>query len=489
MTTPLRVSVDPVREAFERLRAAHRAAPYPTAAERRDRLDRLDKLIVRNRNALCEAIDADFGGRSRHESLLADVMSTAESVRHARRKLANWMEPRPAATNPYFVPSRTFVEHLPLGVVGIISPWNYPVNLALAPLACVLAAGNRALIKPSELTPRTSRLLAELVAEHFTSEEVAVVEGGPDVARAVTELPLDHLVFTGSTHVGRQVASAAAQNLVPTTLELGGKSPALVHPEYDIRKAAERIALGKLFNAGQTCIAPDYALIPEGKEAAFAQAFRETCSRAQPGLPHNPQYTSVLSVRHWERLNALLEEARERGARLETTGGEPDAGKRRMAPVLVFDAHEGTRLMQEEIFGPILPVRSYRTLEGALAEIAARPRPLAFYYFDEDLDRARGILKRTLSGGACLNDTLVHFVQEELPFGGVGASGMGAYHGRAGFEAFSHARGVLVASPLSVARRLQAPPYGRVLERALDVILDRTDKLPGIGVLRGLLGR
>ena len=484
---PARAEPSAVQLAFERLRQAYRAAPYPSVAERRDRLARLERLLVRNRERLAEAIDADFGGRSRNESMIADILTTVESVRYARRRVRGWMKPRRVSPSPYFLPARTWVEHLPLGVVGIVSPWNYPVNLALGPLAFALAAGNRALIKPSELTPRTSARLAELIAEHFTAEEVAVVEGGADVAREVTALPLDHLLFTGSTRVGRQVAASAAANLTPTTLELGGKSPCLIHPDYPVARAADRIAAGKLFNAGQTCVAPDYVLLAEGQEEAFLAAFRARVDQAYPGLPDNPRYTSVISPQHFERLQRLLDDARAKGARLEQTGGAPDPATRRMAPVLVFGATDQMGVMQEEIFGPILPVRTVRSLDAALEQIADRPHPLAFYYFDEKPGRAREVLRKTTSGGACLNDTLAHFAQEELPFGGVGASGMGAYHGRAGFEAFSHARGVLQASRFSPAHRLQVPPYGKFLERFVDTVLDRGLRVPGL--VRGLLGR
>jgi acyl-CoA reductase-like NAD-dependent aldehyde dehydrogenase len=280
------------------------------------------------------------------------------------------------------------------------------------------------------------------------------------------------------------VAQAAADNLVPTTLELGGKSPALVHSDYPLERAGERIALGKLFNAGQTCIAPDYVLLPEGKEEAFAQAFRAGAAKAYPDLLRSEQYTSIVNDRHHARLQGLLEDAKAKGARLEVVapgGGEPSG--RRMAPVLVFGATPEMRLMQEELFGPILPVRSYRLLDEALAEIRSRPRPLAFYYFDEDERRATSVLRQVTSGGACLNDTLNHFAQEDLPFGGVGASGMGAYHGKAGFEAFSHLRGVLSASALSPVRQVQAPPYGKVLDSALNVLLD------GARLLKRLTGR
>jgi coniferyl-aldehyde dehydrogenase len=473
MTTALRIEENPVQNAYEKLRKGYVANPYPTREERTDWLERLERLLIARREDFVKAADADFSGRCRQETLLADVVVTLETVRSARKQLGRWMRPQDVAPSVYFLPSRAYIEYLPKGVVAVISPWNYPINLALAPLATALAAGNRVLLKPSELTPRVSALLGETLRDNFTAEEVAVVEGGPDVAEQVTRLPLDHLFFTGSTAVGRKVALAAAENLTPTTLELGGKSPALLHPDFPIEQAAERIALGKLFNAGQTCIAPDYVLLPAGREAAFTEAFRATVQRCYPTLAKGSGYTSIVNAKQLARLRSLVDDARGKGARLETVSpdGEPAAESRKFLPVLAFDVTDSMRLMQEEIFGPILPVKSYRTLDEALAYVNGHARPLAFYYFDRDTDRAEELLTRTISGGACINNTLIHFAQEELPFGGVGASGIGSYHGLAGFLTFSHARGVLAASRFFPAKKVQAPPYGALLERSLGFIM------------------
>ena len=470
--TPLRVpGPEAPAQAYEKLRAAYRARPFPGAEEREDRLVRLEKLLVARRQDFVAAVSDDFGGRSSHETLLADVIAPLDSVRVALAHVRAWMKPWSVSPNRWFRPSKAYVEPMPKGVVGIISPWNYPVNLALGPLAGALAAGNRVLLKPSELTPRTSRLLADAVADTFSAEEVAVVEGGPEIARAVTKLPLDHLLFTGSTTVGKLVAAAAAEGLVPLTLELGGKSPALVHESYPVERAAERIAHGKLFNAGQTCIAPDYVLLPEGKERAFAGAFAAAVRR---GYPRFAGYTSIVNDRQHARLLALLDDARARGARVEPVepDGPPD-GARKLSPTLVFAPTDEMKVMQEEIFGPLLPVRTYRDLDEAIAYVNERPRPLAFYYFDEKARRAEAVLSRVISGGACVNDTLVHFAQEELPFGGTGASGMGAYHGEAGFRTFSHERGVLVSSPLAPAAKLLAPPYGAAVDRAIELFVGK----------------
>ncbi|MEW5741928.1 MAG: coniferyl aldehyde dehydrogenase [Myxococcota bacterium] len=470
-----RNQVNDVQVAYEKLRRAQVAVPFPSAEEREDRLTRLERLLTRRRDDFVRAISDDFGTRARAETLSADVLVTLDGVRHARRHLRDWMQRRPVSPHPFFRPSRAFIEYLPKGVVGVIAPWNYPVNLALGPLAGALAAGNRCLVKPSELTPRTSSLLAESVAEAFTAEEVAVVEGGADVAQAVTRLPLDALLFTGSTHVGRLVAKAAADNLVPVTLELGGKSPALVHASYELEKAADRIAAGKLFNGGQTCIAPDYALVPAGTERAFVAALARAVSRMYPRLEG---FTSIASDKAYGRLQALVADARSKGAEVVELGALGKAG-RVMTPVALLGVTEAMTVMQEEIFGPVLPVETYATLDDAVARISARPRPLAFYYFDDDASRADDVLRRVTSGGACVNDTLVHFAQENLPFGGVGPSGMGAYHGRTGFETFSHARSVLVSSPLSPARQMLKPPFGRLVETSLELLISGARQLLG----------
>lgn len=461
----MQAPVPSVQRAYERLKQA--AVGAPSFDERDDRLERLERLMVERREDFVRTIAEDFGRRARVETLSTDVLLTVDAIRYARRHLREWMKRRPVRPHPFFLPSSAYVEHRPRGVVGIIAPWNYPVNLAFGPLAAAFAAGNRVLVKPSELTPKTSALMQDAVAERFSADEVAVVTGGADVARAVTELPLDALLFTGSTAVGKLVAQAAAKNLTPVTLELGGKSPALVHSTFDLATAAERIVLGKLFNGGQTCIAPDYALVPRGSEARFVAELRKAVAR---GYPRLDGMSSLITDRGHARLLGIVEDARAKGARVETLG-DFSPGGRVMSPVALLDVTDDMLAMQEELFGPVLPIETYDSLDGAIARINARPHPLAFYYFDDDARRADDVLSRVTSGGACVNDTLVHFAQETLPFGGVGASGLGAYHGRAGFETFSHARSVLVASRLSPARRLLAPPLGGLIEKALEVLV------------------
>ena len=444
------------------------------SAERRDEaLGALAEVLVRRADDFTKAISADFGHRSPHETKLADLYPVVASLRHARKNFRRWMKPRRRPIQWMFQPGSGRILYQPLGVVGIVSPWNYPVQLALSPLAGALAAGNRVMIKPSEITPRTSALMEDVIAEVFDPSEVAVVQGGPDVARAFTYLPFDHLLFTGSTQVGRQVMQAAAGNLTPVTLELGGKSPALIASDYSVEKAAERIAVGKLFNAGQTCIAPDYVLVPREKEVAFVSAYREAVSQLYPTLAANPDYTSIISERHHARLRDLIADARERGAQMHEINPHSetlDASQRKLAPVVLTGVPEHAQAMQEEIFGPVLPVVAYDDVEEACRFIGARPHPLALYLFSHDKAITERVMARTQSGGVAINDTLLHCVQEELPFGGVGPSGMGAYHGEAGFRTFSHARSVFRQARFNGAGMTKAP-YGGSMNRLLSMLL------------------
>jgi coniferyl-aldehyde dehydrogenase len=457
-----------VQRAYQQLRAGYRLQPSPSYAERVDRLERLERLIIKAKEDFVKAADADFGVRARHESLTVEVMLSLEAVRDLKRHLRKWLRPRRAPTHPAFLGSKAYVEVIPKGVVGILAPWNYPVNLALAPLAAALAAGNRALVKPSELTPRVSAAIARAVRDQFTAEEVAVLEGGPDVARALTRLPLDHLFFTGSTRVGKEVARAAADNLVPLTLELGGKCPVLVQADFPIATAAERVATAKIFNSGQTCLAPDYVLLPEGKQDVFVDAFKAAVQSGWPALPADPHYTSLVTDAAFARQQALLADATAKGAKAISVA--PGNDGRRLSPVLLLGVTDAMRVMQEEIFGPLLPVIGYRDLGEAEAQIEKNPRPLALYVFDQNEARAQETMARIPSGGACINETMAHFAQDALPFGGLGPSGMGNYHGRAGFLAFSHERGVLSANPLSPAKFIFGPSAPKVLDRATDFL-------------------
>ncbi|MBZ8138466.1 coniferyl aldehyde dehydrogenase [Rubrivivax gelatinosus] len=457
---------------LDRMRLAHRADMLPSRELRLDRLRRLERLIDQHAEAFAAAIGDDFGNRSAVEIRITETMLLKAGLRHARRHLARWMKPRRVPTAPAFWPARSWLLPQPLGVVGIVSPWNYPLQLALAPLVGALAAGNRALVKPSELTPRFSAALQAAVAEAFSPEEVAVVTGDAAIGRAFVAMPFDHLVFTGSTAVGREVAQAAAKNLTPVTLELGGKSPAIVDASAKLARAAERIAFGKLVNAGQTCIAPDYVLVPRAQRERFVAALRSAMGRLYPSFRANPDYTSIVSERHFRRLRELVDDARERGAtviELEPPADGIGRASRQLPPTLLLDVDPSMRVMQEEIFGPVLPIVGYETLDDAIAYVNGGDRPLALYWFGSDAAARSRVLAGTISGGVALNDTLLQVAQEGLPFGGVGASGMGAYHGEYGFRQFSKDKPVFEQSALAQTG-LIAPPYKPSIHRLLDWI-------------------
>jgi acyl-CoA reductase-like NAD-dependent aldehyde dehydrogenase len=382
------------------------------------------------------------------------------SIRHAYRHVARWMACRPREIGWQLQPARAYVLPQPLGVIGIVAPWNYPVFLTAAPLAGALAAGNRAMIKPSEYAPRTAALLADILHRTFPRDLVAVVNGDAAAGREFVSLPFDHLLFTGSATVGREVMRAASENLTPVTLELGGKSPAIIAPDADLRRAAEDIAYGKLLNAGQTCIAPDYALVPASRVRAFAEAMRDAVERYYPAAAANPDYTAIINERHYDRLQAYLEEARGKGAEVIEIDPRAAAG-RKIAPALIIDPPDEIAVMREEIFGPLLPVKSYGHIDEAIAYVNERPRPLALYVFGQDQKLIDRVLERTVSGGVCVNDTLLHIAAEDLPFGGAGPSGIGQYHGQAGFDAFSKLKPVFRRRWPGLSRLLR-PPYGRV---------------------------
>ena len=458
-------------DAFDRQRRAGGVRPGLDYRERMAALEALEALLHDNVEALCAAVDRDFRGRAAHETRLLEIFPAIGAARHARRHLRRWMKPQRRATNFWFLPGRSRVLFQPLGVVGIVVPWNYPIYLAVSPAVAALAAGNRALIKMSEAAPALGELFARLVAERFDPAVLCVVNGNAEVARAFTALPFDHLLFTGSTDVGRHVMRAAAENLTPVTLELGGKSPAIVGRGIAIEEAADRILYGKCLNAGQTCIAPDYVLVPEERIEAFAAAARKTVAAMYPRMRDNRDYTAIIDSRHRERLAGYLDEARLRGARVDeiNPAGEDFAGSAKMPPALVFGAPAETALMSEEIFGPILPVIPYRTLDEAIDYVNARPRPLALYVFDHDAANVERVLAETISGGVTVNETILHIAQDELPFGGVGASGMGEYHGRAGFETFSKRKSVFYQSRFNALKMLR-PPYGARFEALMKLL-------------------
>ncbi len=428
------------------------------------------RLLRDHGDDIAAAIGEDFGHRSPHETRILELFPSLQAAKHARARVTRWMRPERKPVALWFRPGRARVVKQPLGVIGVIVPWNYPLFLSVGPLVSALAAGNRVMIKMSEFTPRFAELFARLVADAFASDHVAVVTGAVDIARAFATKPFDHLLFTGSSSVGRQVMRAAAENLTPVTLELGGKSPAIIAPGFPVDEAARRIMWGKCLNAGQTCIAPDYVLLPADQLPRFIEAAGDEVRRLYPAGAASADYTAIIDARHYRRLLGYLEEARAKGAQtLPLAGGGSDV-TRKLPPTLVTGVTHDMCVMQDEIFGPLLPVVPYRTLDEALADVADRPRPLAMYYFDRDRARIDRVLDRSMAGGVTINETILHIAQDELPFGGVGASGMGHYHGEAGFTTFSKRKGVFVQSRLNGVR-LFKPPYGKRVERLLKLIL------------------
>ena len=451
-------------------KAAFLAEGAVPADVRRDRLDRAMALLSEHQDRLAQAMADDFHGRPHLMSLFTDVVSAMAALKTARTKLDRWMRPerRPVEFPLGLLGARARVDYQPKGVVGIISPWNFPVNLTFSPLAGVFAAGNRAMIKPSELTPVTSDVMKQLIGQYFDPDEVSVVTGGRDVGQAFSALPFDHLLFTGATSVGRHVMRAAADNLVPVTLELGGKSPVIVSPSADLQTVARRVVAGKMLNAGQICLSPDYLLVPRTLEAPMAEALSDTALAMYGDAVANPDYTSIINGRHRERLSGYLTDAEEKGAEVTPVSAPGGDNATAMPFTLVRKATDDMTVMQDEIFGPILPLVPYESVDEAIDYVNARPRPLAVYYFGTDKAEERRVLDHTHSGGVTLNDVIFHVSQESLPFGGIGASGMGVYHGLDGFKTFSHARAIYRQANVDILGLLGAvPPYGKKLRRAM----------------------
>ena len=448
----------------------------PDYARRMQALAMLRDGVRGRQQELLAAVSEDFGGRAHEETLLLELFPFYDQVRHARRHLKGWMRRKRVGSSWFLRPARAFYQYQPLGVVGVIGAWNYQLLLTLGPVVDAIAAGNHVMLKPSEITSRSADVIASIVRDAFPAEYVTCVTGGPEVAGAFSALPFDHLFFTGSTRVGQLVMQAAAANLTPVTLELGGKSPAILHDSYPLARAVERIMVGKLYNAGQTCVAPDYVLLPAGREAAFEAEVRRVVTAMYPRLVQNADYTRIVSRTHWERLASAVDDAAAKGARVVTVnpaGEETSADNKVLAPTLVFAPTDAMTLMREEIFGPVMPVVTYRSLDDAIAYVNARPRPLALYYFDEDGGRVDEVLSRTMSGGVTVNDVVLHLGQHNLPFGGVGPSGMGHYHGFDGFATFSKKRGVMVQRRWSASSMLRAPwkPRRGLIERLLKMAL------------------
>ncbi|WP_205214868.1 coniferyl aldehyde dehydrogenase [Altererythrobacter sp. ZODW24] len=463
-----------MQQALDKQRKAFTAARPEAISERKDRIKRTIALLLDNRDALCDAMNEDFGNRSVPQSMITDIASTVNFGKYCLKHVDKWSKPekRKVQFPLGLMGAKAEVRFEPKGVIGILSPWNFPVNLAFGPLMQIFAAGNRAMIKPSEFTENTSELTKELVEKYFSDEEVAVFTGSPEVAQEFSSLAFDHLVFTGSTATGRKVMEAAAKNLVPVTLELGGKSPVVLGRSADLEKAGERIAIGKMLNAGQICLAPDYMMVPEELEEGAVAAVELAARNMYPTLLDNDDYTSIVTDRHFDRLQDMVKDARDKGAEvIEVNPGDEDfsnTNSRKMPLTIIRNVSDDMMAMEEEIFGPVLPVKTYKAVDDAVDYVNENDRPLGLYYFGSDDSEREKVLKKTISGGVTVNDVIFHISMEDMPFGGVGPSGMGSYHGPEGFREFSHTRSVYTQSKFDVAGLAGLkPPYGKATEKAL----------------------
>lgn len=456
-------------------RKAYLAEGVVSTATRIDRLQRAVNVLRNNEARFVEAMSADFGHRSDHQSLFTDIAGSIGPLQHAQANVAKWCKAEKRKVGPFplnLLGAKARVEYQPLGVVGVISPWNFPVNLTFTPLAGILAAGNRCMIKPSEYTPATSAAMAEAIAAEFDADEIAVITGGPQTGADFSGLAFDHLLFTGATGVARHVMRAASDNLVPVTLELGGKSPVVIGRSADMDKTAGAIMAGKTLNAGQICLAPDYVFVPTERMKEFVESSQRAVAKMFPTLLDNPDYTSVVNERHYERINEYVEEARNGGAEVvEINPANEDFRQQphhKIPPTLVIDPEDDLAVMQEEIFGPVMPVKPYDQIDDTIGYINDKPRPLGLYYFGTDQGEEEQVLSHTTSGGVTVNDVVMHVAQEDLPFGGVGPSGMGSYHGLDGFKTFSHAKAIFKQTKVNIAELAGLrPPYGEKLMKAV----------------------
>jgi coniferyl-aldehyde dehydrogenase len=461
-------------EVLAKQKASFTAALPESLSVRSDRIDRAIALLIDHKDDFARAVSQDFGHRSIQQTLMTDIMPSVSALKHAKKHLASWS--RGERRKPTFplglLGAKAEVVFQPKGVVGVVSPWNFPIGMVFVPMAGILAAGNRAMIKPSEFTEGVSDLMAALVPQYFDESEMAVFTGGTDVGVAFSKLAFDHLIFTGATSVGKHIMRAAADNLVPVTLELGGKSPTFIGKSANLAQAGERIALGKLMNAGQICLAPDYLLVAKDQEGAVIDSVAAGAAKLYPTLLGNDDYTSVVNGRNRERLQSYLDDARAKGAELieVNPAGEDFASSNgnKMPLTIIRNPSDDMKVMQEEIFGPILPVKTYTHIDEAIDYVNAHDRPLGLYYFGTDKSEEDRVLTRTISGGVTVNDVLFHNAMEDLPFGGVGPSGMGNYHGFDGFKTFSHAKAIYRQPKLDVAGLGGfKPPYGAATHKTL----------------------
>ena len=474
----IELEVQNLNALLEQQRSAFRAEGEVTYATRIDRLKRLKALIIENKSEFATTTKREFNGARSYEfSLFSEYASKVEAIEYTMKHLKAWMKPEKRKTNKpmNLLGGKSQVRYFPKGVVGIISPWNLPFGLTVSPLTSALAAGNRALLKPSEYVPETAALFAEVVPKYFSKDEVAVVTGGVDISQKFAELPFDHLLFTGSTRVGAQVMQAASKNLVPVTLELGGKSPVIIGRSAKLDIAGTRLTFGKLLNGGQLCLSPDYVLVPKELEAQLIARVTHEAQSMYPNITENTDYTGVFNEKHFARLQNYIDDAVAKGATLTIVGAEKTRASednRRMPLHLLQNVNEDMQVMHEEIFGPILPIMTYADFTEVPDKIEPRRNPLAMYYFGKDKSEQEYLLSHVQSGGVCINDITLHYVQEDLPFGGIGASGIGAYHGPEGFRNMSHARAIYSQTMIDVLPIVGArPPFGEKFRKNISKIL------------------
>ncbi len=459
------INIHDVTQLLEKQKAAYWSEPFPTETLRKQQLRALKNALLKHKEKLVKAVSADFGWRSDDESLLADIMPTVMSIDHAIKHLRDWMKPEKRHVSMMFQPASNRIMYQPLGVIGIMSPWNYPIFLSLGPLVAAIAAGNRAIIKPSEFTPYANRVLSEILAEAFSSDEVAMVEGDASLAVGFSGLPFDHLIFTGSTAVGKLVMASAAKNLTPVTLELGGKSPALIGPDVSADFAVTRMLYGKCLNAGQTCVAPDYVMCPDNMESELIARFKKQFNQLYPDISAG-DYSSVINDSQYDRLQSWLKDAVDKGAEIITLCDKSERLPRSMPLQLLLKTNSTMTIMQQEIFGPLLPIITYKSVDEAIKFINSKPRPLALYLFTNQKKLENQVLSQTHAGGVCINDTVNHVAQEDLPFGGIGPSGMGKYHAKEGFQTFSAVKSVFKRGRFYSAKTA-FPPYGKLIHKLI----------------------
>ncbi len=472
-------SEEEIRRLIDVQKRAHIQEGPMSAKRRIDMIDRMIAALVDHQQDIVDALMADFGNRSRHATLATDVLSTITPLKHAKKHVKRWMRSskRSSAFPLGLFGARTRVDYQPLGCVGNVVPWNFPFNLAFSPSGSIFAAGNRTIIKPSEFTPESAMLTKSIIEKYYDETEAAVVTGGPETGAIFSRMPFDHLLFTGATAIAHHIMRGAAENLVPVTLELGGKSPVLVSDSADMKKTAARVMMGKTLNAGQICLAPDYVMVPKDKVDEFVDEATRATETMFPTLRDNPDYTSVVNQRHFDRLNDYLDDARKKGAKIvEINPQNEDFTQQphhKIPPTIIVEPEDDLKVMQEEIFGPILPVKSYETMDDAIAYVNDHERPLGLYYFGKDKAEENKVVTRTTSGGVSVNDVLSHIQQDDAPFGGVGPSGTGSYHGWEGFVNFSHAKTVFRQTPVEFLAGILRPPYNDKLIKMLGTMIKK----------------